>query len=186
MSTTADARLGPTSDSGAKADDGPPATDVETMPRTGAPAAGLTGRSHRGLVWTLVAAAAVVVALATVVVHVRLANTRTSLTAAHVELRRTIEHLDATRRSLSVVEDQSSTAGQALAAAAIRLSNDQAALARADASVFVNGIDIADLNSCLSGVERALNQLGVGDSGGAVTTLGSVSVPCQRVERSAS
>jgi hypothetical protein len=53
---------------------------------------------------------------------------------------------------------------------------------RDDASLaaFYAGHRVADLHTCLDGLERALNQVSVGDPG-AVTSLGAVTTACRAV-----
>ena len=65
------------------------------------------------------------------------------------------------------------------------ISQTQASLATSDAAIssterglFFGGFDISALNSCLSGVTQALDQVAVGQTKGALSSLRAVSTTC--------
>lgn len=61
------------------------------------------------------------------------------------------------------------------------LAATRSALVRAGVSTTLLHFDIGTVSACLSGVQQALDRLGVGSTAGATTALSSVSGPCQRV-----
>jgi beta-xylosidase len=75
----------------------------------------------------------------------------------------------------NVLQTQLNTTARALVTA-------EAGLANANQNLASQGVAIATLDNCLAGVERALNQIAVGDSGGAVTSLADVSSSCQALQ----
>jgi hypothetical protein len=80
--------------------------------------------------------------------------------------------------------DASEAAGGTAAAAAYQaaltqLAGDQAALTRAQAGLYLQGVDLVQLRGCLSGVERAMNQLALADPQDAQATLTATAATCQ-------
>jgi hypothetical protein len=71
-----------------------------------------------------------------------------------------------------------------LTGTALGLANQIAGVQRerddASLAAFYAGHRVADLHTCLDGVERALNQVSVGDPG-AVASLGAVTTACRAV-----
>jgi len=124
-------------------------------------------------------------------VHVRsqLRLARSALGAARSHLARTLTRLDAAQSTLADTTSQrnalqgelTSTSAE-LAAVQSTLSSTQAGLSNAEKSLAFQGVDISVLNTCLTGVERALNQIAVGDNGGAVTSISAVSTSCQALQ----
>ncbi len=137
-----------------------------------------TVRRTAPVVGVLLAALAAVVL--GVVLHASLQGTDTSLAGARVELHQALQHLATTRADLHTTESTDAAVGRTLAAESDQLSSDQAVLAQTDATVFAKGFDIAAFDSCLAGVEQALNQIAVGDSGGAASALTSVGADCRQ------
>jgi hypothetical protein len=68
-----------------------------------------------------------------------------------------------------------------LQADSTNLKGMQAALLQAQTTVWHQGAAINDLQTCLGGVQQALNALAVGDRDMGLDALGSVSGPCQSV-----
>jgi hypothetical protein len=58
------------------------------------------------------------------------------------------------------------------------LSATQATLAHDEAGITADGIDVGVLDTCLSTVEQALNQLAVGQTDGGLASLRASSSPC--------
>ncbi len=114
--------------------------------------------------------------------HATLRSTQTSLTSVQAELRRATAHLAATRAELSTVTSQSGSARSSLATESAQLSADQTELASAEVNVFAKGVSISELDACLSSVERALNQISLGDQSGAATTISGASASCRAAE----
>jgi hypothetical protein len=87
--------------------------------------------------------------------------------------------LASVRRDLQVVSGRVDRTTAALASDTTQLRGVQATLARTQANVSRQGMAIDDLESCLGGVEQALNALSVGDQGRAIAALNVVSKSCQ-------
>jgi hypothetical protein len=62
------------------------------------------------------------------------------------------------------------------------LAIDQSHLSAAEADITTKGVNISDLNTCLSGVQQALNEISLGDRPAAVTSLDRVGPTCQAAE----
>ncbi len=166
----------------------PVLADTDTAPHRTAPP-----RRHRSL-WSwhsrLVTTTVVVVlvALATTAVvvgwraHTGLRHTTTSVVAEQARLHQTLGSLAEARSSLAAVSSQSSVAAASLAADERQLASVQSQLAKAQANEVSQGINIADLDQCLAGVEQALNQVSLGNPAGAATTLHGVATECRSAE----
>jgi beta-xylosidase len=123
-------------------------------------------------------------------------HTRSELRQARSALKATRSQVRLTLRTLTRVEatllrtaaqrtdlqGELAATSQDLASAQANLSSTQAGLSDADKTVATQGVDITVLNTCLSGVEHALNQIAVGDDGGAVTSISAVSTSCQALQ----
>jgi hypothetical protein len=105
-------------------------------------------------------------------------STEASLGSERTELSDASTRLDATRSELSTVTAQSRSAAVALAGESAQLGTERRELASAQADVSAKGINISDLDSCLSSVEEALNQIALGDSAGASATITGASHTC--------
>jgi beta-xylosidase len=82
----------------------------------------------------------------------------------------------------NVLQTQLTATAHELDTAEASLSNTQTGLSEAEKSVASQGVDIAVLNTCLGGVEQALNAIAVGDDNGAVTSISAVSESCQALQ----
>ncbi len=100
-----------------------------------------------------------------------------NLTRRQIEM--VLGDLVSVRHDVHVVDGQVRQTTTALATEATQLHDIQAALTQAQASVSTQGSDITALESCLGGVEQALNALSVGDQGSALGALSAVSTSCQ-------
>ncbi len=83
-----------------------------------------------------------------------------------------LAELATVRHDLSVVNGQVSAYTTALAQDTTQLKGVQAALANAQSDVSHQTSTIADLHTCLGGVEQALNALAVSDQNRAVGHVG--------------
>jgi hypothetical protein len=113
-------------------------------------------------------------------------STEASLASVRSGLQRATTNLDGTRSELSTVTAQSRSAAVALAAESAQLETEQHQLASAEADVSAKGVNISDLDSCVSSVEQALNQIALGDRAGASATITGASATCLAAEPSAS
>ncbi len=162
------------SDAGAPSGPGPRAD-------TGAPR--VTGR--RLLLTTVVATAVLIAAVVVgVSAHHHLQQTRSSLASTRAELRHTLAQVAVARAQLTAASGRAETAAHGLASATAQLAADQARLARAQADVFAKGVSISQLDTCLAGVEAALNQISLGDQSGAGASLSGVAAHCRAAEPS--
>jgi hypothetical protein len=144
------------------------------------------GRSRRRLLAVYAIGALLLVSsvVAACWLHAQLGRTNASLTSTRLELRRAIERVATARAELATVSTQSEVAGRTLGTESAQLAADQQQLTAAEANVHAKGVSIADLDTCLSGVERALNQISLGNQSAAATTLSSVSTSCQSAQPS--
>jgi hypothetical protein len=55
-------------------------------------------------------------------------------------------------------------------------------MAKDDAGIYLQGIDLGQLDSCLSGVQQALNQLAVGQKAGGLASLRASSSSCAALD----
>jgi ABC-type transport system involved in cytochrome bd biosynthesis fused ATPase/permease subunit len=143
-------------------------------------------RRTRWLGCALVVAAALLVGTTVIgsVSHHHLQQTDSALAAQRAELRRTESQLAVAQSELTTVQGQSDATGRILSSESTQLATDQARLARAQADLFDQGISISELDTCISGVEKSLNQIALGVQAGAVATLESVAGNCQSAEPS--
>jgi hypothetical protein len=86
------------------------------------------------------------------------------------------------RRDLSLLETQVGTDTTALSQDASQLLGAQTSLAAAKAHVTQQASLITSLQTCLGGVEQALNALAVGAQAKAIAALNSVSSSCTAAE----
>jgi hypothetical protein len=119
----------------------------------------------------------------------RLVTTMRKLSAAEGVLSRTSGEretlevaLKLTAWELGNAEARLASTESSLASAQAGLASSQAGLANADANLALQGASITALNTCLGGVERALNQISVTDQQGAVSSLSAVSESCQAIQ----
>jgi hypothetical protein len=140
--------------------------------------------------WVLPVAYAVgaVMLVAAVVVgvnaHAELNRARSSVSSTRAELRHAQGLVVEAKAGLTKYGGQADAARRALASTSAQLSADQAKLAADQVDVFSKGVSISQLDTCLSGVEQALNQISLGDPTGAATTLNGVAANCRAAEPS--
>lgn len=94
------------------------------------------------------------------------------------------EQLAAVRRGLSVLETQVGSDNTALNQDASQLLGAKTSLAAAQSHVSQQASLISSLQTCLVGVEQALNALAVGKQANAIAALNSVSTSCTAAEAS--
>ncbi|HVA04706.1 MAG TPA: family 43 glycosylhydrolase [Acidimicrobiales bacterium] len=123
--------------------------------------------------------------------HVRseLRQARSSLKATRSRLGITLKRLSSAEASLTSTTGERDTlqlalnnTSRELSAAEASLASTQGSLANANTGLAFQGIDITTLNTCLAGVEQALNQIAVGDQNGAVTSISAASSSCQTLQ----
>jgi hypothetical protein len=138
-------------------------------------------RGHRRLGWTY---AVVLVVLAAGVAmgvssRAQLQRTDAGLTAMRARLHQTVGRARQAESTLAAVTAQASSAAHLLSTETAQLASVQSQLASTEANVFANGVSINDLDTCLSGVEQALNEISLNDQHDAATTLNGVAASCR-------
>jgi len=108
-------------------------------------------------------------------------QTHRSLDISQGHLRTTLADLATVRQELDQVDVQLFLTDKALAQDAANLQSAQATLASARSDVSHQTTVITDLQTCLGGVQQALNALAVADQTRAISALNSVSASCHRV-----
>ncbi len=114
--------------------------------------------------------------------HDRLRTTDDRVRADRALLAKTILRAHRAGAELEAVSGQAAVAGRMLAAETSELAATEAQLASTEANVFANGVSINDLDTCLSGVEQALNLISLGDQQSAAGTLDAVAASCRAAE----
>jgi hypothetical protein len=112
----------------------------------------------------------------------RLHRTDVELAAIRTRVQHTVARIHVTRVALHKVSVQSAAAARMLDTESSALATDQSHLSAAEADVTTNGVNISDLNTCLSGVQQALNEISLGDRPAAVTSLDRVGPTCRSAE----
>lgn len=139
-------------------------------------------RSRRRLV---VAGAMVTLALAAVAAgvgwsaHDNLARSDSALAASRFRLDQNLARLARARAALASVSGAGRVEGMQLATAQHQLAVVQSDLAKDQADEVTQGVNISDLDQCLTSVEVALNEVSLGQSAAAATTLQSAGPVCQ-------
>jgi len=144
------------------------------------------GPKRSGRKWLLGAGAFVMFGLGVGFVARNEVQTNTKFDRTHDSLSLT-RHQDETvladlasvRQQLRVVDGQVRQSTTSLTSDTAQLHDVQGDLTDAQANVATQGSDITDLQSCLGGVEQALNALSVGDQASALAALNAVSTTCQ-------
>ena len=153
-------------------------------------------RPVRWVVGIVVAAALVTGTVSDLQVRSQLRQTRSSLRSAQDRLAATQSRLAMTLATLRSVETGLGTATDQrdalqvelritaweLSGAETNLASTQTSLANANTGLSLKAAAIATLNTCLGGVETALNQISVGDQGGAVSSISAVAGSCQSIQ----
>jgi septal ring factor EnvC (AmiA/AmiB activator) len=109
----------------------------------------------------------------------RFAQSQASLTVTRQTLRATRSDLASLQHVLSALDTSIDQSQSALASNVGQLQAVEAALQKSEQVVTQQGSSIVALQSCLGGVEEALNALSVGDQGSAIRALDKVSANCQ-------
>jgi len=123
-------------------------------------------------------------AIVGVFAHYQQQRSVTPLNAERARLRNAESLLQTARSKLAAVESQSDAAGHSLESATNQLAADQTKLARAQAEAYAQGVSISQLDTCLSGVEKSLNQISMGDQTAAAATSSGGGANCPNAEPS--
>ncbi len=105
--------------------------------------------------------------------------TNAQLVGVRGQLHRASHELAAARAALATTESQSAAVQSSLTTATRQLQALQGQLSKVELSEFLGGVNIGAVQICLGGVQVALNELGLGDAGGAVASLKPVAGSCQ-------
>ena len=185
-STAIARREGIAEDGGDATETGAAAPDGDTRSEPRAPTGGQPRRTARWL-WLVYAVVVVIVAVAitdTVTAHGALSRTDAALQVEQARLQQADRTLLAVHRELIRTDGLADDAARTLTAETAQLTSVRAELTAAEADQFDNGVSIADLTTCLSGVQQALNQISLGDAGGAAASLNGVASTCRAAEPS--
>jgi chromosome segregation ATPase len=109
---------------------------------------------------------------------------RAALGVARQRTRAATAQLDELRRDLSILESQLGSDFTALSQDSSQLLGAQTSLAAARAHVTQQAQLIGSLQTCLAGVEQALNELSIGKQSAAIAALNAVSTGCSAAEAS--
>ncbi len=131
-----------------------------------------------------VAAAAVValvafLALSGLQARGQLERSTGAFASTRAEQRSTLARLGRTEASLATVLDQSAAADRTLGSVNAALAAERSQLAQQQRNLFIQGVSISALDTCLGGVESALNEVALNDQPGAISTLQGVSADCR-------
>jgi|GEM_PF-3772017 len=132
-----------------------------------------------------VVAGSVVVALVAFLVisglqaHGQLDRSSRAFASTRAEERATLDQLARTEASLASVLSQSAAANQTLGSVNGQLAAERNQLSQQQKNLFIQGVSISALDTCLGGVESALNEVALNDQSGAASTLQSVSSSCR-------
>jgi len=147
-----------------------------------------TSRRRRWILWiaagSLFAAAMGYLIPDQVQARDRYGQAHTALGVTRQQTRTVTAQLDEVRRELTILETQVGSDSTALSLDSSQLLGAQTSLAAAQAHVTQQASLIASLQSCLVGVEQALNELAVGNQSDAIAALNSVSASCTAAETS--
>jgi hypothetical protein len=106
----------------------------------------------------------------------------TSVTSVDHRVRAVQSQLTAARHRLTAVQARSETVTRAFDAAQSSLSATQATLSKDEDGLQAQGVDLGVLNTCLSGVQDALNQFAVGQTSGGLASLRASTRPCAALD----
>jgi hypothetical protein len=106
-------------------------------------------------------------------------SAKSTLSSNRIDLRHLQEQVHLTSQRLAVATLNSEASGNELLTDAANLRTEAAALSHARAVVGGNAASISNLNSCLSGLEQALNEISGGNQAGAAGLVASLPVGCR-------
>ena len=119
--------------------------------------------------------------------HTRTALRRSNATLAEVRTHthQVLVRLATTRLELAVDRTTQSAAQAALAEVDVQLTSTDSQLSATNSQLTQETAYVDELNSCLSGVEQALNAISVGDTPHAVAALDAVHTVCRQAQAGA-
>jgi septal ring factor EnvC (AmiA/AmiB activator) len=141
--------------------------------------------------WRVATGAAVLaVALATgcllvvsdVQARTEIRTTEVSLATVDQRLSGVQSELARARRRLAAADSGAATVTGSFDAAQSTLATTRKSLSAAEAGIHSQGVDLGVLNSCLSGVEEALNQISVGQTSAGLATLRAAASSCAALD----
>ena len=111
-----------------------------------------------------------------------MAHAEDQLHEARVELTHTRDHLAREGHGLSSATKQRDALVTSVATTRQELAQATTQVNQDDSSAQAQGLDIATLHSCLSGVSSAMDQLAASNLPGAISAINGASAPCLSVE----
>ncbi len=150
-----------------------------------------TPRRHR--LWAVAAAVALALVLTGIIsdlqVRSDLRQARASLASTRAHLTVVLANLSAVEATLARTSAQRSDlqaalarTSQQLAGAEDSLAGTKQQLSGAQLGLLADGVNTVALNTCLAGVEQALNQVAVGNTSGAAFSISLVASSCQAAD----
>jgi hypothetical protein len=116
--------------------------------------------------------------------HDRYGQAHSALGVTRQQTHTVTRQLDELRRDVNILQTQVGSDSPALSQDSSQLLGAQTALSAAQAHVTQQKSLITSLQTCLVGVERALNELSIGKLSNAIAALNSVSPSCTAAEAS--
>jgi hypothetical protein len=163
--------------------DGRPEHEPSPAPVVGAVRSRLTTRAMGAALASLLA---VVLIAALVVTDVQgradVRQTDAQVAATSARLHGVRSHLSDTRADLSTTGSERKALGTSLATTSTGLSATQRQVAADQAGQFDQGIDVGALDSCLTGVEAALDFIAVNRDGDVASALRGVASSCRTAQ----
>ena len=101
------------------------------------------------------------------------------LAGVRAQLHQTARELAQAQATLQATEAQAGAVQVSVTAATAQLQAVQGQLSQAELSQFIGGVTISALQTCLGGVQLALNELGLGNEAAAVAQLQPVAASCR-------
>lgn len=92
--------------------------------------------------------------------------------------------LGSTRAEQSIAASEVQGLANSISLVQTTLANTNASIASTEQGIEVAGVDISELDTCLGGVTQALDQVGVGETQGAITSLNAVAQSCNAAKPS--
>ena len=115
-------------------------------------------------------------------VEAKLVSTTNDRDTLGIELKLTAWELAGAESTLASTRASLADTQSNLASTQNSLATTQNSLSNANTGLYLQGLDIGKLNTCLGGVETALNQIAVNNQSGAVHSLSAVASSCQAVQ----
>jgi septal ring factor EnvC (AmiA/AmiB activator) len=142
----------------------------------------VSGRSKVGIGLTAVVLIVTFLGISSLQARSQFRQTSARLAHTRATLRQTVSELQRARVSLAKTTAQGHATQETLARVNSQLSAARAQLSTDQRSLYIQGVSISAVDSCLAGVESALNEIALNDSSGAAASLNQVASSCQTAQ----